>query len=74
MLSGCAGGAAQAAIILVVTNGRLIMENLLKYGFNVGKISFWLAHPMRAVPLVYTWCVPPVFSGPTNPEPSPVQA
>eukprot|EP00240_Pyramimonas_obovata_P003049 CAMPEP_0118923662 /NCGR_PEP_ID=MMETSP1169-20130426/2102_1 /TAXON_ID=36882 /ORGANISM="Pyramimonas obovata, Strain CCMP722" /LENGTH=671 /DNA_ID=CAMNT_0006864679 /DNA_START=317 /DNA_END=2332 /DNA_ORIENTATION=- len=50
-----------AAIILVVTNGRLIMENLLKYGFNVGNMGFWLAHPMRAVPLVYAWLALSLF-------------
>lgn len=43
------------AVILVVTNGRLIMENVLKYGFKAGQGSFWLAYPMRAIVLLLTY-------------------
>jgi len=34
---------------------RHLSQNLLKYGFNAGQLRFWLAHPMRAVPLLLTW-------------------
>jgi len=50
-----------AAIILVVTNGRLIMENLIKYGFRAGKLRFWIAHPKRAVPILFAWMAMSLF-------------
>eukprot|EP00241_Pyramimonas_parkeae_P003563 CAMPEP_0114255748 /NCGR_PEP_ID=MMETSP0058-20121206/17740_1 /TAXON_ID=36894 /ORGANISM="Pyramimonas parkeae, CCMP726" /LENGTH=642 /DNA_ID=CAMNT_0001370179 /DNA_START=41 /DNA_END=1969 /DNA_ORIENTATION=+ len=51
-----------AAVILVVTNSRLIMENVLKYGFRAGHFAFWFAHPLRAVPLLVTWVGLSVFA------------
>lgn len=60
---------AQAAVILVVTNSRLIMENVLKYGFRAGHFAFWFAHPLRAVPLLVTWVGLSVFAAVRAPRP-----
>ena len=41
---------------------RLIMENVLKYGFRAGSGSFWLARPMAALPLIATYFSLSIFA------------